>query len=491
MLPFENESHAPGLEWISEAFAEVLGTRMAGPSVYVIARQDRLYALDRAGVPANAHLSRATLFRIAEQMDVDYVVLGRYNFDGQTFAARAQVLDMKRLHLLPESAESGPLQNLIDIQRSLAWDLLKQLRPQFAEPKTEVLAAAPPVRLDAFENYIRGVIAGTRHEKVQRFRETIRLNPEYTPAILELGKSYFANREYDSAASWFARVPISDPVAPEANFYLGLSAFYLGQFERAENAFAFCASRFPLTEVYNNLGVAEARRGKRKAVEWFQRAVEADPRDADYRFNLALALYHAGEATAAARQLRETLTLRPSDYEAKSLLDSIGNGQLTAAAKLPQERIKRNYDETSFRQLALEIQNLTEARLAKADPKTHAAFHVEHALALLQQGFNAEAQTELREAVALDAANPAAHAGLARTLETSGNPVEARAEAQAALRLQPSADAFLVLGHLDLKENKLESAAANAQQALTLEPSNQKALALKNEVAAKRAGRPQ
>ncbi len=497
VLPFENESRAPGLEWITEAFPEVLGARMAQPGFYVIGRQDRLYAFDRAGIPTNLHLSRATLFRIAEQMDVDYVVWGRYSFNGQIFTAHAQILDMKRLRLLPEAEEAGPLVNLIELQRGLAWHLVQQLHPQFAESKAEFLAAAPPVRLDAFENYIRGITAGTRQEKIQRFRETVRLNPGYTPALLELGKTYFANREYDSAASWFARLPKTDALAPEANFYLGLSAFYLGEFERAESAFAFCASRFPLTEVYNNLGVVAARRGRRTATEFFQRVVEADPRDPDYRFNLALALYRSGDAAGAARQVREALALRPADPEARALLETLAGeatARLAGAAantKLPAERIKRNYDETSFRQLALEIQNLTEARLARTDPKTHAAFHVEHATALLQQGFNAEAEAEFREAATLDPANAAAHLGWARALENRGDGARARTEAQAALRLQPSAEAFLVLGRLDLKENNLQSAAANAQQALALEPSNQKALALKNEVTAKLTGRPQ
>ena len=101
VLPFENESKAPGLEWISESFPEVLGQRLASPLLYIVSRDDRSNGFDRAGIPANVHLSRATLYRIAEQMDADYVVLGAYNFDGQTFTARAQLLDMKALRLSP------------------------------------------------------------------------------------------------------------------------------------------------------------------------------------------------------------------------------------------------------------------------------------------------------------------------------------------------------------------------------------------------------
>ncbi len=489
VLPFENESRAPGLEWIGEAFPEVLGARMAVPTLYVISRDDRLYAFDRSGVPTNVHLSRATMFRVVEQMDVDYVVLGGYTFDGQTFTATAQILDMKRLHLLPQVKESGPLTSLIEVQRSLAWDLLKQLQPAFPTGRTEFLAAAPPVRLDAFESYIRGIVATTRQEQVQRFRDTLRLNPAYTPAMMQLAKTYFANREYDSAASWFARVPKTDAAAGEASFYLGLSFFYLGDYEKSETAFSFLSKQLPLTEVYNNLGVVAGRRGKRSELEYFQKAVEADPKDPDYRFNLAVAQYRMGDAVGAIRQLREALALKPGDAEAKSMLEAVAADARPdgthMAAKLPLTRIKRNYNETSFRQLALEIQNLTEARLAKSDPKTHAAYHIEHAGQLLEQGFNADAATEFREATTLDGANAAAHLGLARALENTGDAPGARAEAQAALRLQRSAEAFLVLGRLDLKDNDLQAALQHAEEALATEPANPKALTFKKQVAAK------
>lgn len=497
VLPFSNDSAAPGLEWISEAFPELLGERMASPTLYVVSQEDRAYAFDRAGIPETARLSRATLYRVAEQMDVDYVVLGSFNFDGQTFSADAQLLDMKRLHLSAELKESGPLLKIIEVQTALAWDLLRLIDPADLEARQQFLASAPAVRLDAFENYIRGVVATNRTERVQHLKEAVRLNPDYTEAILRLGRTYYDARDYDDAAAWLARVPRGDAQAREASFYLGLAAYYLGDFARAEDAFSFLASRLPLTEVYNNLGVVAARRGKRAGLDYFQKAVKADPNDPDYRFNLAVALYKQGDNAGAARQLREVLALRPADGEAKSLLETIGSNaashiQDTRAqvnGKPPLERIKRNYDESSFQMLALEIQNATELRLSKTDPRTHAAYHVERGRDLLNQGFSGEAEKEFREAVSLDPGNAQAHVGLARVLEGNNDAAGARVEAASALRLGPSAEALLVLARLELKDNKPEAAAADVDQALSLEPSNATALALKNTIAGRLAER--
>jgi Flp pilus assembly protein TadD len=279
-------------------------------------------------------------------------------------------------------------------------------------------------------------------------------------------------------------VPHNDPMSREANFYEGLSWYYLSQFAKAEDAFSFVASRLPLTEIDNNLGVVESRRGKRDAQDYFEKAVEADPKDADYRFNWAVSLYRAGDSAGATRQLREALSLHPGDSEAKALLDQIASG---ARNSIPLERIKRNYDEASFRQLEFEIVSAMEQKLAQSDPATHAKAHIEQGQQMLAEGFTLEAEKRFREAVLLDPTNATAHAGLAASL-LSGDPATARAEAATAIHLQPSAQAYVVLAQLDSRDNKPQEASANVDRALALDPANATAKALKRDIAARLSG---
>ncbi|MDP9266779.1 MAG: tetratricopeptide repeat protein [Acidobacteriota bacterium] len=502
VLPFENGSKAPGLEWIGEAFPEIIGRRLASStSLFVVPRSDRVYALDRLGIPASARPSLATLLRLGEEMDADYLVMGRYAYDGQTFTATAQLLDMKKLRLSPEVKEAGPLPKLLDLQLALTWDMMRVMNPGQLSSRNAFVAAGPSLRLDALEKYIRGVIASDRGERLRNLREAVRLNPSYAPAVMQLARTYYDARDYANAASWFARIPAGDALAREAQFYLGMSQFYTGDYVHAQVAFDFVATRLPLTEVYNNLGVVAGRRGLKSAAEYFQRAVQADPSDADYHFNLAVALARAGDTAAAVKQLRQGLELRPGDAEAKAFLDQLvtpvnpgASGGATAgiagkgtAGKLPLERIKSNYDEASFRQLALEIENLNETRLAKTDTRTHANFHVQHGRQMLAANLLTVAEKDFREAVLLDPANAGAHAGLARVLELTSDTVGARAEARSSIQLQPSANAFLVLARLDLRDNRTEAAGESVDKALQLEPANAAAQALKSAIAAKLA----
>jgi tetratricopeptide (TPR) repeat protein len=487
IMPFENVSNVPGIDWIGEAFPEVLSNRMNSASLLVVSRQDRLSAFDRLGIPLVAKPTRATVYQIAQQLDADYVVMGTYSFDGSTFAATARVMDTDELRLSPEIKESAPLTSLVAVQTALAWDVLHQLKLTNTQTKDAFISQFQPLRLDALENYVRGILAGSAQEKIKRFKEAVRLEPSNNLALLHLGKIYFGTRDFDSAVTWLAKIPNDDPNANEAHFYLGLSAYYANQLDKADAAFRWLSARLPLTEVNNNIGVVAARRGDRRAREYFEKSAQTDPNDPDYRFNLAIELYRESDTPGAVRQLREMLALQP-DTDARAFLDAM-NASTQPLPHLPAERIKTNYDESSFRQIELEIASSSEAHLQNLPPAGHAAFHVQRGHQLLDEGMAGEAEKQFREAITLDAANPDAHAGLASALEASQDNAGARNEARAALRLKPSAEAYVVLARLDLAASNTISAQQNVDRALALEPANAAAVSLKNEITAASASK--
>ena len=488
IIPFENTSNTAGIDWVGEAFPEVLTARFSSSPLFVMTREDRLSAFDRLGIPASAKPSRATIYQVAQQLDADYVLVGDYRVENGALTVRARLIDMARLRLSAELTESGPVADLITIQTALAWDVLHNLDPNTRIAKADFIAQFPALRLDALENYVRGIIATNDQEKIKRFKEVVRLEPSHTLATLHLGKSYYNLRDYESAATWLAKIPANDPVGNEAQFYLGLANFYSGHMDKAEAAFRSLASRLPLTEVYNNLGVVSARRGDRRARGYFEKSVQEDPNEPDYHFNLAVALAREGDNPGAARELREVLVIHP-DAEAKTFLEAVSLG--TSPSHPPLERIARNYDESSFRQLAQEIENTSEARLQNSDAATHAAFHVQRGLELLDSGLAGEAEKQFREAVVLDPANADAHTGLARVLESTQDNAGARNEARASIKLKPSADAYLVLARVDLAEAKSSAAVQDVEHALAIEPDNPVAISLKRDITAGKTQAPQ
>lgn len=376
VMPFENRSKVVGVDWLSEACSEVLMQRMESPGLYLVDRDERMHALDHAGVPAAARPSRATIFRVAEQMDADYVVLGSYEVSGDRFQATGQLLEVKNLKLHPEIKSSGPLAEFVALQTSMAWTLLHEMPNPSQVSEQQFVKNAPVIRLDAFENYVRGVVSTNRSQKIKYFKEALRLNPGYAAAAFELGRVYYEGHDYEQAVAWLSKVPKEDASGGEAMFLVGMSEYNRGNLERSYAAFNSLLARLPLTELYNNLGVVDGRRGRRvEATDYFTKAVAADPSDADYRFNLGLTLFKNGDHNGAVRNLREELQLRPNDGEAKSLVEMINRGvtyQLPGTGtvvanqpRIPIERIKRTYDEAGYRQLELQINNLKQQQATR------------------------------------------------------------------------------------------------------------------------------
>jgi tetratricopeptide (TPR) repeat protein len=496
VLPFDNRSGQTTLAWIGDSFPDTLNQRLASAGFLTISRDDRQYALDHLGLPVDFKPSRATTIRVAETLDADFVIVGSYTVNNGRIAVQAQVLEVNKLRLSQPLADSSELARLFDVENAIAWKIARQIDPHFNIAQQTFLAASGGVKLSAFENYIRGTDATSSQERIKRLQMAVQDTPDYPAALLALGKAQYAQRDFDGAATTLARISLTDRRALEANFYIGLARFNTAKYAEAESAFAFLASRLPLPEVVNNQAVASTRQG-RDAVPLFQRASTADPNDADYHYNLAVALLRRGDFAGSQREVDQALKLRPTDTEAAALKTAINAGKhIAPVAKAgttaptssdfaPLERIRRTYSEASFRQAAFQLDQMRAARMATLPPTEQAAQYTQLGHDYLAQGLIPEAEQEFQAAIAADSSSAAAHAGLAQVRERSGSAADARAEAQASLNLHPNVTAYLVLARLDLQANQTAASAANVSKALQLEPKDTAALGMRQALQAR------
>jgi tetratricopeptide (TPR) repeat protein len=499
VLPFENRSGQSNLNWIGDSFPYTLDQRLNSVGFLPIGRDDRQYALEHLGLPRDFRPSRATTIRIAQTLDADFVVVGSFNVQNGHIQVQAQVLEVNQLRMSLPITDSAELPRLFDVENAIAWKLAQRMDPHFAVAEQTFLAAAGGVSLSAFENYIRGTSAPTSDERLQRLQSAVAATPDYTAALLALGKEQYAASQYEAAAATLARVPQNDRLALEAGFYRGLARFNIARYSEAAAAFAFVATRLPLPEVVNNQGVAESRQG-RDAVPLFQQVVAADPNDADYHFNLGVALLGRSDITGATREVQAALDLHSNDPEATELLARLNathgstanlKSILSAGGFDPTTRIRRTWSEASFRQVAFQLDQMRAIQMATLPPAKQAAEYTQLGIGYLDQGLIPEAEQEFQTALIADPRNSAAHAGIAEVRERSGVPAAARTEAQTSLRLAPNVTAYLVLARLDLHSNQLAAAASDVSNALRLEPANASALAIKSALAARGQSLPQ
>ena len=509
VLPFDNRTGQPSLEWIREAAPEILSSRFASAGFAPMSRADRMYALDHLGLPEGFHPSRASSLKLAETLDADSIVVGSYITDGAGIVAEARLVDVPHLRMSQAVTAHGAMRDLISVFDSLAWKLTRELDPKFSGSEETFVAAGAGLRLDAFEQYIRGITEPDQAERLRHLKNAVVESPEFSQAWMALGREDYNGQQYEEAAAAFAKVGRNDPDALEAGFYRGLSLLFSGDYPRAEEAFGGVARVLPLAEVVNNEGVAVSREG-RDGSQLFRQAVAADPNTADYHFNLAVSLNRQGVAAEALTELAQCLRLRPNDSEALGLEKawSEPSAQRSAGPKAsvrpvsnlspgnepagepkadPLERIARSFDAAAFHQAAMMMDQMEASRLAVLTPRQRALKLSVQAKDYLDRGLLLEAERLYLSAVAADGKVAEAHAGMAQVRELAGDSAAARKEAVTSLELIPTSDAYLVLGRLDLAAGHLGEANHEANEALKLAPQSQAAQQLRRQVDEKKA----
>jgi tetratricopeptide (TPR) repeat protein len=365
VLPFFNQSDSENLGWIGESIAEHTRETLDSEGLLVISREDRMEAYRRLGIRPDARLTRASIIKVGQALDAAMVVYGYFEVTAAAADTRGslrittRIMDLKRTQPGPEFASSGPLEDLASLEMHLAWQALQVIAPQSARSEAEFLRDRPLVRVDAIENYVRGLLAASPEQQHRFFTQAARIDNRFSQPCFQLGRMAWRQKEYAHAAGWLEHVTRTDSHYLEAAFLLGLCRYNTGEFAKAHESFQIVAAAAPLNEVFNNLGAAESRLNMAQAVENFKKALEGDDADPDYQFNLGYALWKRGDFAAAAERFRAVLDRQPEDSEAVTWLGRCLKREGPRPAdprSLGRERLKPNFEMAAYRQLKAELE---------------------------------------------------------------------------------------------------------------------------------------
>lgn len=368
VLPFGNAALDKSLDWIGESIADDVSEALTGEGFVTPRRVDRVEVYHRLSLRSYARLSKASVIKIGEELDAEHVIYGEFdvkpavgggtNKTRGTLQITGRVLDLRLLKQGPEFQETGALEELALLQNHFAWQTLRVFKPN-GVPEDVFRQRHPAVRVDAVENYIRGLLAANADEKHRLFSQAARLDPKYTLPLVQLGLLDWKKKDYRSAADLFQKIPENDAHYREAEFYLGLCRYQQGDFAGAQKAFQIVAQMVPLNEVWNNLGAAASRRNQTEALENFRKALEGDGRDPAYLFNVGYLLWKQDKFDEAAEKFRAVLDQDPADSVAGALLARCN----TRSGPRPSdtrteglERLKTNYEESQYWQLKAVLQ---------------------------------------------------------------------------------------------------------------------------------------
>jgi len=302
VLPFENQSGDPDLEYMSD-----------GMTQGIISRLSQLSSLNK--VISNSSVRQykgkeVDAGTVAQEVDVRAVVMGNMASQGETLRVYVELIDARNNSILWGKNYILPRSALSEMEETLSKEIADALGIQLSGEEEERLTRRYTDNSDAHEAYLKGQAEYAKltlenvQKAIQHFKEAIEKDPNYARAYAALSRSYFTLGPVLGTMPSQEVMPLAEAMAKKA------------------------------LEIDNTLAEAHAALGDvRRAYYWddlgaereFKIALELDPSSYRAHYGYSFALSTMGQHDEAIAQIRRLQELDPLSLEARQAVANLLN----------------------------------------------------------------------------------------------------------------------------------------------------------------------
>jgi eukaryotic-like serine/threonine-protein kinase len=318
VLPFENASGDPEVEYLSDGITEsIINSLSQLPGVRVMARST-MFSFKGKNIDPRA---------VGEQLGVEAVLTGRVVQRGDSLAVQADLVNVADGSQMWGEQFNRKLTDIVVLQGEVARDVSNRLRTKLTGADEQRLAKTYTANPEAYQHYLRGRFywnkrtAKDLHKAVEYFQQAGSTDPNYAPAYAGLADAYSLlptygggqPREMFTKAREAAVKALSlDSQLAEAHVSLGLVLnYYDYDFAGAEREFKAAIAlnaMSPTAHVtYGNLLSTLGRH--EEALKELRRALELDPLSLIGNRLYGLGFFYARRYEEAIAQLQRTVEL--------------------------------------------------------------------------------------------------------------------------------------------------------------------------------------
>ncbi|MEO8480954.1 MAG: hypothetical protein ABI634_02020 [Acidobacteriota bacterium] len=504
VMPFaaDVDPKAPGGSgaalWLGEAASILITEGLSTVGVGALSREERLAAFDELNLPMTPALTHATMIRVAELIGASEIVFGEVHL-GTNLQVHTRIIRLAAGRETPAVNEDGPMTDIFELFARVAG----RVAAQTGRSRPTATAQARPLPLDAFESYMKGLVAATPAVQ-QRFLESAARQAPTDPRILmALWNVYSAQALHEKALGAASAVAGETALVRRARFAVALSMIELKRYDGAFQALTTLYAGGHAAAISNAIGIVQLRRGTPPGAgapaTFFKRAVDEQPENADYLFNLGYAQALAQNGTDALTSLREAVRFDAADGDAHLVMSAVlaGAGRAAEAqrefdlakllgaepdpaARAPGTRIPSSLERVPSSpdvNPPLPLRTMV-ANPGQRDQQQTASFHLAQGRALLAADRDREATNELRRAIYLAPYEDEPHLLLGQLYQRSGRLTEAIDEFKVALWCRETLAGRLALGAALFESGNRNAARQEASRALILAPGSAEAQAL-------------
>jgi len=294
ILPFENQSGDPDLEYVSD-----------GMTQGIISRLSQLSSLDK--VISNSSVRQykgkeVDAGTVAQEVDVRAVVMGNMASQGETLRVYVELIDARNNSTLWGETYTRPRSQLYEMEETLSKEIADALGIQLTGEEGERLTRRYTDNSEAHEAYLRGQAKYAKltqenvQKAIQHFKEAIEKDPNYARAYAALSRSYYSLATVVGAVPSQEVMPLAEAMAKKA------------------------------LEIDDTLAEAHSALGDvRRAYYWddlgaegeYKIALELDPSSYRAHYGYSFGLSTMGQHDEAIAQIRRAQELDPLSLEAR------------------------------------------------------------------------------------------------------------------------------------------------------------------------------
>lgn len=325
VLPFQNTTLDPKVDWIRKGLATLLTTDLAqakGIRVVSSARLDQ--TLNDLHLTDQREFDSATVQKVAGFLDAEMILTGSYASLGNTIRVDAQVYRLEGKEVSPmgtikltAEGEIGFLALVDDLARH-AREKLGATPAQIQAERPRALKEVTTASVPAIREYTGALDLlhrGSYLEAVEGFKRAVGLDDAFAMAHARLGEAYRAlGRDAEALQSLDLAVAHLEHVSEREVYVIkALQALLKNDTETAIQNYESLVQKYPIDpEAHFNLASVydEKARNYDRATAHYQKAIDGDRKYAAAYYGLGRAQFQKGDTSGALKSFNAALAIQ-------------------------------------------------------------------------------------------------------------------------------------------------------------------------------------
>jgi len=311
VLPFENRSGDPELEYLSDGIADSIISSLSQIADLRVMSSSSVRRYKGSDTDPQV---------VADELGVQAVLLGRLLQPGDTFSIRVELVNAQDNTQIWGEQYTRQLDEILALQAEIAREISEKLRLQISGEDQGQLAKQGTTNPEAYQDYLRGRYHSNKRapadvaKGIEYFNKAIDKDPNYARAYSGLADSYYfqalymgrtVNDFYERELSAAQKALELDDTLAEAHTSMGRIMGHAWDWSASEEHLRRAIELDPnYDQAHMTLGTHLARQGRLdEGIAEVKKAVELDPVSTTSNTQLGRLLLYNGQLDEAIEQL--------------------------------------------------------------------------------------------------------------------------------------------------------------------------------------------